>query len=345
MSTFNRGGFEHLFESEGAGLLSNRYKSTLAPIRHGGGARVPWTYKRKGCAKLGVTMNRSEIESLVTSMVTAQLREGRVPWRKTWASKVGRPTNLATRHQYTGVNWLVLSMQDVPSQLWVTYKQAQALGGQVRKGSKGIHCIKYGTIDTGKVDAKGKPILRPFLKAFTVFNVSQCDGLTIPADLVPVKRETEILPAVETMLANYANRPTVYHGDYATPHYKPTEDTIHMPEAGLFDSVEEYATALAHEMTHSTGHQSRENRDIMNRFGCEGYAKEELVAEMGAAMMMVEYGIDIDLPNTASYLASWLKALNDDPSLLVTASAKAQKAVDRMTGKKAVVEVEEEVSA
>ncbi len=127
---------------------------------------------------------------------------------------------------------------------------------------------------------------------------------------------------------NYPNAPTVQYRSGDRAHYNPATDVITLPQLHQFDSGLRYASTVLHELTHSTGHESRLNRTLANSFGCEAYAQEELVAEIGAAMLATQLGIEVEWDQTAAYVASWLKALKDDRKLIIQAAQKAQKAVD-----------------
>jgi antirestriction protein ArdC len=185
-----------------------------------------------------------------------------------------------------------------------------------------------------------------FYKWFNVFNVDQCEGIEIPAKFLPTGEIVEPLDAINAIWNGYANRPEMFYSEQGRAFYSPTADSITLPTLAQFKSAEEHAYTFAHEMIHSTGHESRANRwsakeDKPSQFGCESYAKEELIAEVGACMLLANAGVQFDIPNSAAYLRSWIKALNDDKGLIFKASAKAQAAANYITG----VKVQEEVSA
>jgi antirestriction protein ArdC len=207
---------------------------------------------------------------------------------------------------------------------WVTYKQAQSVGAQVRKGSKGVPVIYFSPLEVqDRVTNEVKKI--PMLKTYTVFNADQVDGLELPA---PTERTmNESIASCEAFIK--AQRAEIKHGGNRA-FYVPSADYIQLPELDQFKSSADYYATSLHELSHWTGHESRLNRDFSGRFGNEAYAFEELVAELGSAMLCAHNKIDGQLQH-ASYIASWLKVLNDDPKNILKASALAQKILDYTT--------------
>lgn len=283
------------------------------------------------------------VYEIITERILEKLEQGTIPWQRPWSGG-GCPTNLVSGKAYRGVNIWLLGCQDFASPYWVTYKQAKALGGQVKKGQRGTPCIfwKFLTHDTensktGETETKQIPLIR----YYSVFNaVEQCDGLKHkrletqaeePAPFNPIE-------AAETIVASYPDAPSISQDGRGSAYYRPATDSIHMPERQSFDSEEHYYATLFHEMTHSTGHESRLARPGLSnpiRYGSHEYSQEELCAEMGSAFLLAQAGIDSDslTNNSASYIASWLKALKNDPKLVVLAAAQAQKAVDHVLGR------------
>jgi antirestriction protein ArdC len=251
------------------------------------------------------------------------------PWRAGIAGS-GLPYNAATNKPYRGVNVPLLFMcgAQYSSNGWMTYRQAQALGAHVRKGEKGALVVffkPFRVVDRNATpDASGnlpeKTI--PLLRSYVVFNVDQIDGL--PARITSPKTEAErpTHSVADAMLA----LATVKHGGDSA-YYVPSSDYICMPPLSAFsDAPNYYATAL-HELTHWTGHKDRCARDFSGRFGDEQYAREELVAELGAAFLCAHAGIDGKLQHP-SYIASWLKVLKNDKRAVVVAASLAQRAAD-----------------
>jgi antirestriction protein ArdC len=283
--------------------------------------------------------DRKNVYKLVTDKIIAQLRAGAVPWHKPWAGGFQAPRNLKSGKKYRGINVFILSMSGFASPYWLTFKQALDMGGNVKKGEKGTTVVLWKRFDRKtsekeKTEGKGDTIRAATLRYFTVFNVEQCENIKVP-DTAPT-RNTDVSPieACNRVLDSYKKRPPVIHGgDRAC--YIPLRDTINMPEPKQFDTMAHYYATLFHEYTHSTGHQSRLGRPgIVNfdTFGSHQYSQEELVAEMGAAFLAAETGIDAAglLDNSAAYISSWLEKLQNDEKMVVSAAAQAQKAVDLM---------------
>lgn len=294
-----------------------------------------------------LTVNHADTKQHVTDLIVKQLEAGEVPWRKGWSSAGGVPTSLQTNRPYQGVNALILSIvgMDYSRPLWVTYSNARKLGGHVRKGEKGT-AVVYGKKITK--EGEGEEASRSFFlyKSDTVFNIDQCDGIELPAQYVidETRAPVDVIPAINKLWEEFPNRPELFYSEQSRAFYSPSEDSITLPSLKQFNSEKEHAYTLAHEMIHSTGHQSRldrwsDSKDKPSRFGCESYAKEELVAELGACMMLSAVGIEFDLKNSGAYVKNWLKSLQDDTSLIFKASSKAQAASNYILGIKVVEEV------
>jgi antirestriction protein ArdC len=216
------------------------------------------------------------------------------------------------------------------SPYWMTYRQSQVLGGQVRKGERGTVAIFYRAYPAGEADESedddAGPQTRRVLRSFTVFNACQIDGLA--SRFFP---EPRVLPARterdQALDSFFASIPaSIRHGG-AEAFYSPVPDQVTMPEPGLFRDLDQYRATLAHELSHWTGHESRLARQMSGRFGSEAYAMEELVAELSSAMLGAELGLPVGhLDHHASYLASWLKVLKADSRAILTVAAKAEEA-------------------
>ena len=289
-----------------------------------------------------------KVQDIVTQKIIEQLEKGVVPWQKPWQG-AGSPKNLMTKKPYRGVNVFLLGMVGYESEWWLTFKQVKKLGGSVKAGSKSTLIVFWNVYEKEVIDSEtGERELRKrwTLRYYNVFNVEQTTGLEYPK---PEPREFNPIEEAEKILAGYKGRPEVVVGvDRA--YYSPVEDKIGIPRKENFKSDEGYYSTRFHEDAHSTGHKSRLARKEVveaNYFGSEDYSKEELVAELTASMLSAKAGIvDKTIQNSASYIQSWLKALKNDTSLIVSASSKAQKAVDYILGKdkkeeKALVKVEE----
>jgi antirestriction protein ArdC len=270
----------------------------------------------------------SKAYALITDKVLEALDKGTVPWRKPWA---GEPTSLQTGKVYRGINYLLLGCAPYGSPFWATYKQAQQRGGQVRKGEKSWPCVFWKWLEREGDDGKARRF--PLLRFYRVFNSEQCDGLELP-EMAAATRENAPIDAAETIWANMPQRPAVVGSARAC--YSPQADNIGMPAREMFDASESYYSVLFHEATHSTGHESRLDRDTVrdSAFGTHDYSKEELVAEMGAAFLCGHAGIDgATLEQSAAYIDGWRRKISKDPKLVVDAAAKAQKAADFILGR------------
>lgn len=268
---------------------------------------------------------KTDVYAVITDRIIAQLEAGTVPWRKTWSAKSQMPKNLISGKTYRGVNVFLLGCQNYESPFWLTYKQASDKGGKVRKGEKGSPCVFWSLVDIKDTET-GDPKKLPFLRHYTVFNSSQIEGL----EEIQTPADTEENSIPQEIIDNMQNAPTIKHG-FTKACYVPSLDEVRMPDPSKFEGTPEYFSTLFHEVTHSTLHSSRCNRKQTGviQYGDENYAREELVAEMGAAFLCAETGISAPvIENQASYIASWLKALNNDKKLIVNAAGAAQKAVD-----------------
>ncbi len=277
-------------------------------------------------------MNKRDVYQEITDRIIEQLELGTVPWVKPWSTVKGEatfPTNRYTGYAYRGINvpslWCAGIQAGYESNLWLSYKQARNIGAQVRKGETGtpIIFVKFKQVQDRDDTTKKKSI--PLVKYSTVFNVEQVDDLPT---LYNVEQEWNPVTDVDNLIAT-TSAVITHGGDRAC--YMPGPDRINMPhKAGFTDSGNYYATLL-HEITHWTGSKTRLNRLYGARFGDQAYAREELVAEMGAAFLCGHCGIDGHLQH-AEYLNSWIKVLKSDKSAIVQAASAAQKAADFVTG-------------
>lgn len=277
-----------------------------------------------------------DVYKLVTDRIVELLENGTVPWRRTW-TEAGPPMNLVTRRQYSGINLLLLAAAGYESNLFLTYEQAKDLGGSVRKGEKAhmVVFVKRTRVPEEQNDGEGETGSRTrmlsVLRYYSVFNVSQCEGL--PEDVVPPPQTMpEPLPLCMRVVDLMRERPAIVHGgDIAA--YSPATDTITIPQPSRFESPREYYAVLFHELVHSTGHPKRLNRrevaEYVGNRGSKAYAAEELTAELGACYLRSFAGIgDVPLDNHAAYVATWLGRLKNDRRLLFRAASQAQRATD-----------------
>lgn len=277
-----------------------------------------------------------KIYELVTERIIAMLEDQVIPWRKPWACiDQGMPRNAVSKKHYRGINVFLLGMAPFNDPRWVTFKQAQALGGNVRKGSKGFPVIYWNWIET-EDEETGTMVKIPLLRQYTVFNVEQCDGLNIaPLESAELPNAAERIERAEGIVRDMPNAPRIGHDGGQRAYYRPSTDSVHMPMLEAFHSTEGYYSTLFHELGHSTGHESRLNRDGITDFqgfGTASYSREELVAEFTAAFLCQVSGIENTLPQSASYIEGWLGVLRKDKKMAVVAAAQAQKAADYILG-------------
>jgi antirestriction protein ArdC len=285
---------------------------------------------------------KSDVYQVVTDRIVGLLEQGVVPWQKPWRGGEMLPRNLVSKREYRGVNVFLLQAMSYQSPFWLTFNQAKELGGFVKKGERSCPVVFWKWLDVAAPDQPTGKKNVPFLRYYSVFNVSQCDG--IPLDKIPVldgdKREHSPIEDAEQIVVNMPKKPQVQHGG-GRACYSPSLDRVDMPQPETFRTGQDYYSVLFHELTHSTGHESRLNRKGVagsegewSAFGSTPYAREELVAEMGAAFLSGHAGIvERTIENSAAYVRSWLQRLKDDSKLVVQAAAQAQKAADFILGK------------
>lgn len=295
------------------------------------------------------TTAKVDAYQVVTDRIIEALEEGIVPWQRPWKSTgldANTPMSLATGRPYRGINVLMLLIEQMrhgySSRYWATYNQAQARGGQVRKGEKATQVVLWKWVDvktaTGKTDDDGEPVKAgrrvPILRFYSVFNLDQIDGVTVKAETEEPVEDAPVFEgcdAAEAFVAGYQG-PTLGHGGDRA-YYSPGRDHVQMPEAVAFVDCDAYYSTLFHELVHSTGHEDRLNRIKHDKWGDEKYSREELVAEIGACFLCAESGVEPRYEQSAAYLKSWMIALADDKKLVVVAAAQAQKAADLILGR------------
>jgi len=281
----------------------------------------------------------SDLYQSVTDTVITQLEAGTVPWVQPWGrpdckTPFGMPTNGDTGRSYSGINILLLWGAAIDTQrttqTWLTYKQAQKLGGQVRKGESGT-TICYADTFIPKAEQQraqetgGDPNRIGFLKRYTVFNADQCEGLSDEffKGVEPLP-EAQTIPRAEKLISATGANFNI-GGDKAF--YSSHHDFIQVPpQPAFYEQINYYRTCF-HELGHWTGHKSRLDRPLGNKFGSPAYAREELTAEMSTAFVCAALGIIPTVRHT-DYLANWLQVLNEDKRAIFRAASLASKAAD-----------------
>lgn len=281
----------------------------------------------------------NDVYQIITDKIIDHLKKGVIPWRKPWrVSDV--PMNLITKKPYRGMNFFLLALTPYKSNYWLTFKQAQDIGGNVKKGEKSTLIVfwKIYKKKDGSVDENGEESTEniPVLRYYNVFNADQVEGIESKIPKVEEEEKLDLdlfndFSEAESIVENYQNKPLIKF-DSNSAYYMPALDAIHMPTKETFVSVEEHYSTLFHEIIHSTGHKKRLNR--LNKtaaFGNKDYSYEELVAELGSAFLCSQANIsNATIENSAAYINGWLKKLRSDSKILLKAAGAAQKAADHV---------------
>jgi len=273
-----------------------------------------------------------DIFEVVTNQMIKQLGEGIIPWRRPW--QACWPTSYTTNKGYQGINTFLLQSQ-YESPYWITFRQAQKMGGSVRAGEKGRPIIFADRVVKEGQNEKGEFSIRilSFIKYYTVFNWCQTKGL---AEKSPTDRDNQQIVSAEELLRR---RSPHIETDLKKAYYCSHSDAIYLPTLDQFDSSEDYYAAAFHELIHWTGGAGRLSRETLRDYhmGTDVRSQEELTAEMGAAFLCQIAALDTSqtLQNSTAYIGSWLKALQNNPKWVLKASKQAREAVEFvLTGQK-----------
>lgn len=272
------------------------------------------------------------VSEIITEKIIERLEQGDIPWKMPWSPLAGprAPRNLITDKPYRGINIFILAGEKYSSPYWLTYRQAMEKGGNIRKGEKGTTVVYWNWIPVDdKETGEEKEI--PLLRHYRVFNLEQTEGIEEPPSPDNIDNTFDPIEEAEDLIAFMPNRPNVHHGGDKA-YYNPLKDYVKLPPKKSFQREEGYYCTLFHEIGHATGHVSRLGRKgVMDAtsFGSHEYSKEELIAEMTAAFLCAEAGIEqAIIDNSAAYIQSWLKQLKSDKSMVIMAAGQAQKAAD-----------------
>jgi antirestriction protein ArdC len=265
----------------------------------------------------------------ITEEIITKLKGGTIPWRQTWKS--GLPTNAVSMKPYRGINVWLLHGHKYSSNLWITFNQAKLLGGYIKKGEHGRGIVFWQVVEKLSKDELGDEYLRevPLLRIYTVFNIQQTT-----VEIESEGNDFDPIDEAQRILDGYIDKPEIVFGE---PSYNPNTDRVTIPAMPSFESGDEYYSTLFHELSHSTGHKKRLNRDLNNHYGSGEYAEEEVIAEMSASYLSSIAGIQVyakTLDNTAAYIQHWVEKLKGNERLIVTLSSKAQLSSDWITGKR-----------
>jgi antirestriction protein ArdC len=278
----------------------------------------------------------SEIRKMVQDTILKALEKGTNPWRRQW-STAGNPMphNCTSGHQYSGVNvpylWAVEMLEEYPTSQWLTYRQARKAGGHVRKGEKSNAFVIFAKpLKVKDRDDPEKLTTIFMLRGTPVFNIAQCDEVKLPkTETLAETLEPNLLTAQVQDFLQTVGAAIKYNG--ASAHYNPLKDVIGLPQVEQFDSTEAFAATALHELVHWTGHKSRCNRPGITECTTrksDQYGKEELIAEMGSAMLCCRFGISNQTPFHANYIDGWIKIIKADERAVFVAARSAEAALD-----------------
>ena len=280
----------------------------------------------------------TSVNEIVTNRIIEELEKGNIPWQRPWSTAGRYAMSHSTKKPYSLLNQMLLRPGE-----YLTFEECKREGGKVKKGEKGNFVVSWAKIKKVETDEEGneRTTVIPRLKYYYVFEVSQCEGIERNCTEDPKTYGNTPVESAENIITAYIERETVTFTatDSNRAYYSPSEDAVVVPDLKYFEAVEEYYSTSFHELTHSTMHQDRCNRAEERKgkkvaFGSEEYSKEELVAEIGAATLVNMIGLESDksFKNSVSYIQSWIGKLKNDKNLIVSASSRAEKAVNYILG-------------
>ena len=269
-----------------------------------------------------------DVYTIITNKVIESLEKGVIPWKKPWIGGKGAYNRISGK-SYSMLNQMLLEHEGE----YLTFNQITSLGGSVKKGGKSeiVVFFKMNEYKEKKENDEIEVKIYPILRYYRVFHISQVNGIEPQEDTnINVNSDSEDFCEAEQAVERYLKNAAINYkvSGKSKACYSPLTDTIEVPEYKQFVNMNEYYSTFFHEIIHSTGHETRLNRDMKNGFGSEKYAKEELVAELGSIFLNNHYHVETSdtFTNSSAYIQSWLKALKDDKKLIVTASTQAEKA-------------------
>ena len=280
----------------------------------------------------------TSVNEIVTNRIIEELEKGNIPWQRPWSTAGRYAMSHSTRKPYSLLNQMLLRPGE-----YLTFEECKREGGKVKKGEKGNFVVSWAKIKKVETDEEGneRTTIIPRLKYYYVFEVSQCEGIERNCTEEPKTYGNTPVESAENIITSYLERETVTFTakESNRAYYSPSEDAVIVPDLKYFEAVEEYYSTSFHELTHSTMHPDRCNRAEERKgkkvaFGSEEYSKEELVAEIGAATLVNMIGLESDksFKNSVSYIQSWIGKLKNDKNLIVSASSRAEKAVNYILG-------------
>ena len=276
------------------------------------------------------------VYEIVTDRIINALEQGHIPWQKPWFGIRTGAFNRISKRPYSLLNQMLLKHEGE----YGTFKQWQSLGGTVRKGEKSEIVVFWKPYEVERYNSLGELeiVTVPYLRYYNVFHVSQIDGVE---PLAQPFNEIEPIAEADRIINGYVTREHITFTEQTSneAYYSPLRDCVIVPRKEQFKNISQYYGVAFHELTHSTGHANRLNRlQAISHFGSESYSKEELVAEIGSASILNTLGIETDktFRNSAAYIQNWLQVLKNDSKFIVSASSKAEKAVNYILGTEAV---------
>ena len=270
---------------------------------------------------------KKDIQAEITNKIIADLEQGTPVWIQSWANGSNEPMNHSTGNAYSGINTLILWLSGYQSSRWATYKQAQSMGGQVRKGERGTSIVVCKPV-VKKADSPDKADKHfKMFRHFSVFNLEQIDGLEAPEAPQASDNTFSNIDDAEAILSS--SGASVDFRDGGQPCYRPSIDRVTMPLRSQFSEKASFYGVLFHELAHWTGHKSRLNRIESGR---KAYAYEELVAELSSSFLCCKVGLPFSSQSSA-YIKSWISGLKNDNKMIFKAASEAQKAVNYLINK------------
>ena len=283
------------------------------------------------------------VYQMVTDRIIAQIRSGVIPWQQPWAGGQQLAISYTTRKPYSFLNQLLLGK---PGE-WLTWNQIQAHGGNVRRGARSRFCVFYQELEPPQPGEAGnnddEPKRRFILRWYKVFHIDNTEGIESRCSVIVPDPSLSPIQAAEDAIREYLNREPglkfINDQPSASAYYSPALDEIVVPMLSQYSLAEEYYSTAFHELTHSTMHPDRCARAGENKaahFDSEAYSREELVAEMGAAMLCNRVGIENEkaFRNSAAYIQNWLTALQNDNRMVIWASKRAEEAAKYILGER-----------
>ena len=328
----------------------------------GSRAKTNSSPKTRGGKPADGKTSRQRVEDAVADRIIELLDQGQLPpWEKDWRDSANSvPVNAVSMKPYRGVNrWMTLlthMIMGYQDPRWLTYRQAEALGGHVRKGEKSTEIVFWKRVpvrdredDGGNgpqgggqpggapVGEDGKPRTYPMLRSYRVFNLDQTEDCRIEPMPQPEAQDHDPIEQAEAIIAGMPNPPAfqTYQNANHAPHYAPAVDTVRVPGMGRYRSTEGYYNTVFHELVHATGHPKRLDRFELdaNAGDLHAYGREELTAAMGSAMLAAHAGtLAAVIERDASYIRHWRDTISADKPMIVRSATLAQRAVDLILG-------------